>query len=234
VKTKAKFDVLAVLAILAILVTAAASGVPAAWGADPAAGPGDEGTSGRDRIAVGARLGRRLGDAASAIPPGNGVGVVGTIELDYLHLGKSFAAALGVDFGYDRFATSEVGMVTVNGNVQTFGSTRVISETTFVLVHTAAVRVGRLRPYVSLGAGVGLGYFDSVAPTFSPGTARDTHLLGRAGLGLDVTVTDLWCLNVRADYTAVRGPSSLRTDDGRALPVFGDLLDLGAGIAYRF
>ncbi|MBC8132454.1 MAG: hypothetical protein H7X95_05685 [Deltaproteobacteria bacterium] len=109
-----------------------------------------------------------------------------------------------------------------------------ISETSFVLVHTAAVRLGITRPYLSVGAGIGLGYFDSPALALRPGTATDTHLLGRASLGVDVAVTRTWGIAVRADYTAVRRASAFRTDDGRSLALFGDLFAVAVGIAYRF
>jgi hypothetical protein len=194
------------------------------------------------RIAVMPRFAYRLGDAGRAVTPAPGFGIGGTIEISYLRWGVgadagesfAFAAALGLDFSHDRFATSELGAVTNDGMTETFGATRVISETSFVLVHTIAAEMGRVRPYFTLGAGIGLGYFDSAAPDLRPGTAKGAHLLGRASIGVDVKITGVLGLGLRADYTAVRRTSPLETDDGRRLLLFGDLLDMGAGIVYRF
>jgi hypothetical protein len=215
----------------------------------------EEGPPPRHRISVMPRFAYRLGDAGQSVTPAPGFGVGGTIEISYLRLGPgtglgstatgSFArpqagpyavweAALGIDFAHDRFAISEQGSVTVDGMLETFASTRVLSETSFVLVHTVAARVGRVRPYLTLGGGLGIGYFDSAASELRPGTARDAHVLGRVSLGFDVTFAHSWNAAIRADYTAVRGASPLVTDAGRSLTIFGDLFDLGAGIAYRF
>jgi hypothetical protein len=186
------------------------------------------------RIAIMPRFAYRLGGVSHDVAPAAGYGLAGTIEVDYVRLDAGLEAAVGVDFSFDRFATSEQGTVTVDGAAAMFGSTRVVSETSFVAVHTAAVRIGAVRPYVTLGAGFGLGYFDSAALDLRPGTAKDAHLLGRAAIGLDVALGRVWSASVRADYTAVRGISPFVTDDGRTLALFGDLFDLDAGIAYRF
>jgi hypothetical protein len=217
---------------------------PAEPGASAVSAGAEPGLPPRHRMSVMPRFAYRLGNAGRAVSPAPGFGVGGTIEISYLRRGASagphdrsgaiFEAALGLDFAHDRFAISEQGSVTVDGMVETFGSTRVVSETSFVLVHTVAARVGRVRPYLTLGGGLGVGYFDSAASELRPGTARDAHVLGRASLGVDVTVTRSWNAAIRADYTAVRGASPLVTDAGRSLAIFGDLFDLGAGIAYRF
>jgi hypothetical protein len=194
------------------------------------------------RIAVMPRFAYRLGDAGRAVTPAPGFGIGGNIEIAYLRWGGGtdmgtsvgFAAALGLDFSHDRFATSEHGVVIIDGMSETFGATRVISETSFVLVHTVAAEMDHVRPYFTLGAGFGLGYFDSAAPDLKPGTAKGAHLLGRASIGVDVKITAVWSLCIRADYTSVRGAAPLVTDDGRRLLIFGDLLDMGVGIVYRF
>ncbi|MES1157779.1 MAG: hypothetical protein ABUL67_01645, partial [Haliangium ochraceum] len=116
----------------------------------------------------------------------------------------------------------------------TQGATRIISETTFVAIPTAALRLGRVRPYVGAGGGVGFGYFESVADEFRPGTLQGTDPLARAIAGIDVRLAEGWTITLRADYTWVVSPAPLNTDAGAVLPVFGDLFDAGAGIVYGF
>ncbi len=185
----------------------------------------------RHRIAVMPRYVHRLSGPGLAVTPSSGFGIAGTIEIAYLRAVAGLEAALGIDFSYDRFASGEVASVAFDSMPKTF---RVTSETSFVLVHTASARVGRMRPYLSVGAGVGIGYFDSAAPELNPGTANDAHALGRVSAGLDMTMARVWSASIRADYTAVRGISSLVTSTGDRLALFGDLFGLGAGLAYRF
>lgn len=222
---------------------------PTPWSSSPGAplpppppAPYAPATPPRARIAVAPRFAYRLGDAGRTISPAAGFGVGGTVEVAYLRgqtrgdpqAESPWEAAVGLDFGFDWFATSETGTVIVEGIARTFGATRVVSETSFVLVHTVAARWRQVRPFLTVGGGMGLGYFDSVTTALLPGTASDTHLLGRGLVGVDVALAPLWGVTVRADYTAVRSASPFRTADGRTLALFGDLFDLGVGFAYRF
>jgi hypothetical protein len=150
------------------------------------------------------------------------------LEFDYFRTPGGAEAALGFDFGFDLFQGHDHRISPAGG------TTPVLSETTFLLVHTGAVHLGLVRPFLSVGGGIGLGYFDSVDPTLQPGTDRQTHLLGRVSLGLDVAVWAQLIATIRADYTAVRGTSSFQTNQGGPVILFGDIVDLGVGIAYRF
>jgi hypothetical protein len=190
--------------------------------------------TGRHRVAISARFAYRLGDAGRAVTPAAGYGIAGTYDFAYARPDDVIELAVGVDFSSDRFATGEQGVSTQVGVAATFSSTRVISENNFVLTHTVAFRVAPVRPFFALGAGVGVGYFDSVATAYRPGYERDTHFLGRASLGLDLRVTEVWSITLRGDYTFVRGASAFMTEGGLALPLFGDVLDINLGAAYRF
>ena len=137
-------------------------------------------------------------------------------------------------FSYDRFSTGERGVVTVDGTEQSFASTRVLSETSFLLTQAVVLSGGPLRPFLLLGAGLGLGYFDSAARELAPGSASGAHFLARAAVGADLRLRAALNLSVTAGFVTVRGDRPLVTSDGRRLPLFGDLLDLGVGVAYRF
>lgn len=189
---------------------------------------------GRGRIAVAPRLAVRVGHADKTMFPTAGIGLGGTLEFDYFRTAGGWGAAFGIDFGFDRFRGDDHRMIAVRDEPHVLVTSRVLSETTFLLVHTGAIQLGLIRPYLTVGGGIGLGYFDSLDPTLQPGTDRQTHLLGRVSLGLDIAVWSPLLATIRADYTAVHGISSFQTDQGRTVILFGDVVDLGVGIAYRF
>ncbi|HEY4395778.1 MAG TPA: hypothetical protein VGP64_17035 [Polyangia bacterium] len=196
---------------------------------------GMDSRNGRHRIAISPRFAYRLGDAGHGISPAAGYGIAGTFDFSYARPDELLELTIGVDFSSDRFATGEQGTTTTqNGAATTYASTRVISENDFLLTHTVGFRLGPVRPFFVLGLGLGVGYFDSVAPAYLPGKETDTHLLGRGSVGLDVAVSADWGLTVRADYTAVRDAASFTTQAGQTFTLFGDLLDIDLGAAYRF
>ena len=188
----------------------------------------------RHRIAVSPRFAYRLGAAGSTISPAAGYGVGGTFEWTYARPAAEIELALGVDFSSDRFATGERGITTQSGTPAPYDSTRVIIESAFVLTHTVAFPVGPVRPFLTLGAGLGFGDLESVAQAYQPGSLRDAQLLGRVSVGFDVVVSRIWFATLRADYTTVRRVDPLVTTGGLTLPVFGDLIDINLGLAYRF
>jgi len=156
--------------------------------------------------------------------------------------------AAGVDFSSDRFATGEQGTTTSDGDPNnptststtvTYGSTRVVSENNFIAAQTFALPLGSVRPFVTLGVGVGIGSFETVDPQLksslnTSGSETDTHLLGRGTLGMDIAVGPSWGIRLRGDYTAVRRAAPFMTGTGLALPLFGDLLDIDVQAVYRF
>ena len=209
---------------------------PIGGDAEPAPGAVPDGvpSKARHRLAVAPRFAYRLGEAGRAISPAAGYGVGGTYEWTYARASSEVELALGIDFGTDRFATSEQGVSTQSGVATSYGSTRLIIDSTFVLTHTVAFPAGPVRPFLTVGAGIGFGDLDSVAELYRPGTLHDRQLLGRVAAGIDVIVSRIWFATLRADYTAVRRTDPLRLSAGGELPVFGDLLDISVGLAYRF
>ena len=194
---------------------------------------------GRHQLAFGARFAYRLGDAGQAISPAAGYGVVGGYSFTYVRVGDAVDLSLGVDFSSDRFATGEEGMGGNGAAVVSYSSTRVLSENDFLLEQTFALAAGAVRPFATLGIGVGIGSFESVAPQFrspdsSKGSETDAHALGRAALGLDVPAGSGWAVRLRGNYTAVRRAAPFVTATGQTLPLFGDLLDIDVQAVYRF
>jgi hypothetical protein len=209
---------------------------PITGDAEPAPGAMPDGPplKTRHRIAVAPRFAYRLGDAGRTISPAAGYGVGGTFEWTYARPARQVELALGVDFASDRFATAERGVTTQSGNAVPYDSTRLINESTFVLTHTVAFPAGPVRPFLTVGGGIGFGDFESIEVRYRPGSLQDRQLLGRVALGIDVVVTRIWFATLRVDYTAVRRTDRLLVESGGRLAVFGDLLDINLGLAYRF
>jgi len=201
--------------------------------------------SGRHRVAFGLRFAYRLGDAGQAISPAAGYGIAGSYGFTYARVAEALELSAGVDFSSDRFATGEQG-TTMNDSgpmnssaTVNYGSTRVLSENDFILGQTFAFRSGPIRPFVTLGVGVGIGSFETVDPRFTPpqktsGSETDTHLLGRGALGFDIAIGPSWAVCVRGNYTAVRHAAPYASGAGPILPLFGDLLDIDLQAVYRF
>ena len=193
----------------------------------------------RHRVAVSPRFAYRLGAAAEEVGAHVGFGVGGTYEYIYATAASRLELALGTDFSLDRFGSAEKGTLTEGGVVTTYDATRVILENAFLLVHTAAANLGPARPFVTIGAGLGVGNVQTVSPSFATTTSsstsfHDLQFLARVSAGLDVVVTRVWRASLRLDYTAVRLADRIPTVSGATLPAFVDLLDVSLGLVYRF
>jgi len=193
----------------------------------------------RHRVAVSGRFAYRLGAAAEEAGAHAGFGIGGTYEYTYATAASRLELALGTDFSLDRFGSSEKGTLTEGGVVTTYDATRVILQNAFLLVHTAAADLGPARPFVTIGAGLGVGNLQTVSPSFTTMTGsstsfHDLQFLARASAGLDVVVTRVWRASLRVDYTAVRLADQIPTVSGTTLPAFVDLLDVNLGLVYRF
>jgi len=192
----------------------------------------------RHRVAVSARFAYRLGTAAEEAGAHAGFGIGGTYEYTYATAASRLELALGTDFSLDRFGSAEKGTLSEGGVVTTYDATRVILQNAFLLVHTAAAQLGPVRPFLTVGAGLGVGNLQTVSPSFtttpSATSFHDTQFLARASAGVDVVVTRVWRASLRLDYTAVRLADRIPTVYGTTVPAFVDLLDVNLGLVYRF
>jgi hypothetical protein len=136
--------------------------------------------------------------------------VAGEVATDASSIG--FALGAGLEH---RYATLNGWLELGAGLSMRFDSFRTSPDlSNFVAMQTAAVRVGPGR--VSAGVGAGL----AVAQMSGPGVL---HPVARAVLGIEVPLRGHTALALSADYTRILTHSS-----------YGDLLDAGAGLLYRF
>jgi hypothetical protein len=186
-------------------------------------------------MAVIGQFAYRLGAPADALGPKAGFSLGGTYERRYLTLGPGVELAGTVDFFYDRFATGVTGSTMVEPGVeQTFAGTRAITETSFALLQKVAWRVGRVRPFAAGGVGLAIDYFSSPELALRPGSMTGVQALVRGALGVDIALSATSALVVRGDYTHAFGRPTFTTDTGTTLSLFGDILDAGVGILFRF
>jgi outer membrane protein W len=178
--------------------------------------------------------GRRLGSEAQAVGPANGISVGGSYQRRYLTFGAGFELGAAFDFFYDKFQTDVTGATMVApGQEQLFPSVRVISQTNFALLQTAAWRRGRVRPFVGIGLGATIAYFSSPELVFRPGSFEAAQPFGRGMGGLDVVITHDTAVSLRAGYTLVFTHPTY-TPNTTTYSFLGDLFDLDLGVSFQF
>jgi hypothetical protein len=187
-------------------------------------------------LSVHARFAYRLGNEGSRLGPAAGFSLGGSFERRYLVAPDGrFELGAAVDFFYDRFSRGVTGSSMVApGQEQPFAAQRTLSQTSFALLQTAGLRAGPVRPFVAVGVGLTLAYFNTPEADLRPGTANATQPLGRAVAGVDIAVSHAASLTVRADYTHLWTRPTFVTTAGQSYDLFGDLFDMGLGMLVRF
>jgi hypothetical protein len=174
-------------------------------------------------MAVHGRFAYRPGDAVGPAPAA-GFSLGATFERRYAAV-DILALGAGLDLFFDHFASD----TTINST-----TAQTLTHTSFALLQTAALELGRVRPWVGAGVGATVSYFSGTSPTIPGATVSDTEVqpIVRGAAGVDVTVAPQMAIAVRADFTH---PLTRPTFGGYASSPFGaDLVDVGAGLRYRF
>lgn len=222
----------AVLGLGLLLAQAEPAPVPAAAGPLPPPAPANA-------LGVFGRLGYRVGDEGSQLGPTAGFSIGGTFTRRYAHLGSpswpGIDLAVGVDFFHDQFSSNVEGSEMVApGMEQLYDARRVLTQTSFAAVQTVALPLSRTRLWAAGGAGVTIAHFSTPERNLRPGDRSAVQPLVRGAVGLDVTVKSGMGVCLRADYTHTLTRPTLTTETGQTLSLFGDLLDIGIGLFYRF
>jgi hypothetical protein len=141
-------------------------------------------------VAVHGRVATRAAGPDGDVPRG-GFSLGATFEHRWGGVGGVFAFGAGVDLFFDRFAT---------------GST----QNSFVALQTVALERAAIRPWIGVGAGLGV--------------ANVTRAVARGAVGVEVPFKRGSSIALRADLT--HALSGDRT--------FGDLVDFGIGLLQHF
>jgi hypothetical protein len=186
-------------------------------------------------LTVSARFAYRVGDEGKSIGPAAGFSLGGTFERRYFASRGGVELAGAVDFFYDRFSTGVVGSTTdATGLETTFDASRILSQTSFALLQTVGWRAAELRVFAAAGAGVTIGYFSSPEVDLRPGSKTAAQPIARGVAGVEVALSGTTGVIVRADYTHAFTRPTFTTSVATRYSLFGDILDVGAGLLVRF
>jgi hypothetical protein len=174
------------------------------------------------------RYAYRLGTEGDATGPAAGISLGGAFEHRLRAFQTGIEVGLGFDFFYDRFSKQVAALSTdPSGAVVATVVDRTLSETSFALMPTIAWRRSDNRIFVGFGGGVTVGYF--VSPDLFSGSRTAVQRLGRAVGGMDFALSATTAAILRVDY----GHSFDHESYGTSL-LFGDIVDVGAGLLARF
>jgi hypothetical protein len=196
----------------------------------PIDAPADDPANG---IALAARYAHRFAAGGPTLEPTDGFSLGASLEHRYAALDPGLAFGIGLDLFHDRFSMSvpadpaTVGAVGIDG-------TRVVSQTSFTVLQTAALTLGRARLFTAIGGGVTVGFFSSPEHELLPGSSSAVQPLARGAAGFDVRIRGRAAVAVRADYTHVFTHPTFVSEAGQSYHPFGDLFDVGVGLLYRF
>jgi hypothetical protein len=182
-------------------------------------------------IALGAT--RRVGQAAKDIPPRHGLVFSSQLGRRYLLVDDRVDLGLAFQFGFSRFAT-DVSVSAAPGQPP-FEDVRTLTYYDLALLHTAALMLGPVRPFLAAGGGISLAHFSTIEPHLSPGEARTTRALLLGALGLDVMVIgDETRVGLELDGSYLIQPPSFAATDGRRRSLFGSRLALALWLRHAF
>jgi hypothetical protein len=216
----------AVLLGLLLAQASPAPGYPAASPPDPA-----------NRVAVFAHLSHRLASSENQLTPTFGFSIGGEYQHRYLRLdsvdGPSLHLAVAASFFHDRFSTAQYAPPASNGMTVALGD-RLISQTGFALCQVVSLPISVVRPFVAGGAGVTLGYFSSPEPELRPGSKSALQPLITGSVGLAIAINNDTEIGLHAVLIHPLTHPTFTPAAGPTLALFGDLLDIGVGLFYRF
>jgi hypothetical protein len=190
-------------------------------------------------LGVFGRLGYRVGNEGSQLGPAAGFSIGGTFTRRYAHLGDDrwpgVDLAVGLDFFHDQFSSSVEGSSMVApGMEQPYEARRLLTQTSFAAVQTVALPLSQTRLWAAGAAGMTIAHFSTPELALRPGDRTAVQPLVRAAVGFDVIIQKGMGVGVRGDYTHTLTRPSFTTQTGQILSLFGDLLDIGVGLFYRF
>jgi hypothetical protein len=211
------------------------SGAAAPASPPPPSSPIDLGpeTPPRNIVALLGGVAYRL--TSTALTPTVGFTIGGAYQRRYATLASTIELGWALEFAFDRFATGVIGSAPdANGVEQTYAATRTITSTSFAALHTLAVHQDRFRFWVGAGAGVSIGFLSSPELELRPGSASAYQPLARGAAGADLEINSQASVGLRAGYSFMLTSSALHTSSGPTFAFMGDLLDIQAGLFYRF
>lgn len=173
---------------------------------------------------------RRLGQAARDIPPRHGLAVSGQLGRRYLLVDDRVDLGLAFQFGFARFKED---VVAIREQTRLEGM-RMLTHYDLSLVHTAALVLGPVRPFLAFGGGISLAHFSTIEDR-NPDEARTTRASLMGAVGLDVAViADETRVGLELDGIHLIGAPALVSSDGSRQALFGNRLSLALWLRQAF
>jgi hypothetical protein len=184
-------------------------------------------------LKVGFRAGadfQRSGD----VPPKVGYSFSPFLQYEVICLADLLGLGVRAEFAFDRFQKLVTARVDVNGEYQSYTTTRSLSFFDFSLLGTATLRLGPLQPWAGVGAGLALGYFSTPEEAYLPGDARTTRPLVVGAFGIDLAVKHGVQVGLHGEYRGMLAKPDFLLNSGESIKPFGDRLSVQAAILYQF
>jgi hypothetical protein len=196
----------------------------------------DQAPAPANTFSVAGRLASRLGTTGtSGLGPATGFSLGANYERRYALVAQALELGVAVDLFYDRFSQGVEGSALQSpGAEQAYAAQRILTQTSFVLLQTAATRAGPVRIWAAGGGGLTIGYFSTPELALRPGSRSTRQPVARGALGFDVLIGPRTSIGLRADFTHTLTRPTFTPDAGPTYSLFGDLLDVGVGLFYRF
>jgi hypothetical protein len=178
-------------------------------------------------IGVAVGLSHRLPAAGEDVPPSFGFSISAAVGYRYAMLGERVALEVVAGFAFQRYARSFQALAP-SGSY-----TRELSIGDFVLMQSAALLLGPLRPSLAAGAGISLGHYRSPENAAMPDEERETLVVLQGQAGLDYPINPEMDVGLRADLAAPLARPTLTTAHGD-IRVFGPRLAVRLAFQVRF
>jgi hypothetical protein len=174
----------------------------------------------------------RLG---TVLAPTTGFAFCGSYNRRYVLLSPSLALGVQIDFSFDRFSTSvDVPSSDTSGQVTNVSSTRTTTATSFAALQTLQVQVGSSHVWAGAGGGLSIGFLTTPEVDLRGNSATAYQPFARAVAGTDFALDGQTSVGLRAGYAKMLSTSTVSGAGGARWDVVGDLLDIQAGLFYRF
>ncbi len=178
----------------------------------------------------------RLPPAGRDVGPAFGFGIGFGGEYRYAHLWEILELGASLDLGYIRHSKGVTGVRTGPGGIEeTFSSTRLVEDSQFVVMQTAALRFEtQHRFWVGGGAGLAIGNFHSDEKSLRPGDLSANRFAGRFALGYEYDFSDEAFVGARMDYSLMLTEPTYKCACAETLSIFGDTFTFGLTVGSRF
>jgi hypothetical protein len=169
----------------------------------------------------------------TVLAPTLGFSFGGSFNRRYTTLAAQLALGWQVEFLFDRFSTSVNGVATdAGGQVIAVPGTRTTTSTSFAALQTVGAQAGLAHFWLGVGGGLSIGFL-TTPETGLQSSATAYQPFARAVAGAELALDAQTAVGLRVGYAKMLTSPAVTSTSGR-WDLIGDLLDIHAGLFYRF